>query len=186
MIRLMRKLTARQVVVSLFFISANLIGLSSAQAQWHPVSKVGLTRTPPLLLNNLAGLPVDIKSLKGKVVIVNFWASWCEPCREEFTELSYLQEKYGSKGLVVLAVNLAEMKPRIKQFLKGNGIPENSLEILQDRNSTIYKTWRARGIPTSFLLNKQGKIECVWIGAIDNADNEEVTEKITALLGQKP
>jgi predicted transcriptional regulator len=68
------------------------------------------------------------------------------------------------------------------QFLKGNGFSENSLEILLDRNSIAYKTWKARGLPTSFLLNKQGKIEGVWIGAIDNADSAEVTGKIEALL----
>ena len=169
--RLLRKLTAKRVIFSLFFFCASL-GLNCAYAQWQPVSKVGLSQTPPLLLNNLAGTPIDINAFKGKVVIVNFWASWCEPCREEFTELTYLQERYGPKGLEVLAVNLAEMKPRITQFLKGIGIPENSIEILQDRNSIIYKTWKARGIPTTFLLNKQGKID------------REVTGKIEMLLRQ--
>lgn len=179
----MRKRIARGPLLSLFFICLSL-GVNYAHAQWHPVSEVGLSQTPPLQLNNLAGIPIDINAYKGKVVIVNFWASWCEPCREEFTELTYLQEKYGPQGLKVLAVNLAEMKPRITQFLKGNGIPENSIEILQDRNSTIYKTWKARGIPTTFLLGKRGKIEGIWIGAIDNADSAEVTGKIEALLSQ--
>ncbi len=178
-----KKYTARGFFLSLFFICLGLWG-SFASAQWQPVSKVGLSQTPPLLLNNLTGTPVDIKAFKGKVVIVNFWASWCEPCREEFTELTYLQEKYGPKGIKVLAINLAEMKPRITQFLTGNGIPENAIEILQDRNSIIYKTWKARGIPTTFLLNKQGKIDSVWIGAIDNAESEEVAGKIEILLNR--
>ncbi len=181
MIQPIRISTTRDLLLSLFFIGISL-GLNCAYAQWQPSSKLGLSQAPPLLLNNLAGTTVDIKSFKGKVVLVNFWASWCEPCREEFAELTYLQEKYGPEGLQVLAVNLAEMKPRITQFLKGNGIPENTLEILQDRNSIIYKTWKARGIPTSFLLSKQGNIEGVWIGAIDNANTEEVTAKIELLL----
>ncbi|MBU3614916.1 TlpA family protein disulfide reductase [Polynucleobacter sp. Latsch14-2] len=181
MIHAIRRSTARDFLLSLFFISASL-GLNCAYAQWQPSSKVDLSEVPPLVLNNLAGTPVNINAFKGKVVLVNFWASWCEPCREEFVELIYLQEKYGPKGLKVLAVNLAEMKPRITQFLKGNGIAENALEIVQDRNSIIYKTWKARGIPTTFLLGKQGKIEGVWIGAIDNADTEEVTGKIELLL----
>ena len=84
----------------------------------------------------------------------------------------------------MLAVNLAEMKPRIIQFLKGNGIPENSLEILLDRNSVIYKSWRARGIPTTFLVGKTGKIEGVWIGAIENVDSNIVKGKIEMLLQQ--
>ena len=157
---------------------------STAHAQWRPASQVGLTQAPPLQLNNLAGKSIDIASYKGKVVVVNFWASWCEPCREEFEELNQLQENYRSKGLVVLAVNLAEMKPRIIQFLKGNGLPENAIEILLDRNSTIYKSWKARGIPTTFLIGKTGKIEGIWIGAIENVDSDEVKGKIETLLRQ--
>ena len=139
---------------------------------------------PDFSLYNTKNKLVSLSSLHGKVVLIDFWASWCEPCREEFTELTYLQDKYGAKGLKVFAVNLAEMRPRITQFLKGNGISENAIEILQDRNSIIYKTWKARGIPTTFLLNKQGKIDSVWIGAIDNADSEEVSGKIETLLRQ--
>ncbi len=183
MIDPIRRGLAREIILPLFFTCLSLTA-GSAFAQWRPISQVGLSQAPPLQLNNLADVSVNINTYKGKVVIVNFWASWCEPCREEFTELTHLQEKYGPQGLKVLALNLAEMKPRIAQFLKGNGISENSIEILQDRNSIIYKTWKARGIPTSYLLNKQGKIEGVWIGAIDNADSAEVSSKIEVLLRQ--
>lgn len=155
---------------------------NSAHAQWRPASTVGLIQAPPMQLNSFSGKAIDIHSLKGKVVLVNFWASWCEPCREEFGELIELQERYGSRGLVVLAVNVAEMKPRIVQFLRGNGISENGIEILLDRNSIVYKTWKARGIPTTFLIGKNGKIEGVWIGAIDDADSDMVKSKIETLL----
>ena len=157
---------------------------TSVYAQWQPASKIGLTQAPPIQLNNLSGKSIDLSNFKGKVLIINFWASWCEPCRAEFEELIQLQENYGGKGLNVFAINLAEMKPRITQFLKGNGLPENSIEILLDRNSTTYKAWRARGIPTTFLVSKTGKIEGVWIGAIENVDSEEVKGKIEALLRQ--
>ena len=183
MLDLIKKQIARGIFLSLFFICLSL-WVGYASAQWQSVSKVSLNQTPPLLLNNLAGETIDIKTFKGKVVIVNFWASWCEPCREEFTELTYLQDKYSAKDLKVFAVNLAEMKPRITQFIKGNGISENAIEILQDRNSIIYKTWKARGIPTTFLLNKQGKIDSVWTGAIENADSDEVSGRIETLLRQ--
>ena len=177
------KMPALELILALAFSLLASFSMS-AYAEWRPVATVGLTQAPALQLNNLTGKAIDINAYKGKVVIVNFWASWCEPCREEFGELIELQEQYGSKGLIVLAVNLAEMKPRIIQFLKGNGIPENSLEILLDRNSVIYKSWRARGIPTTFLVGKTGKIEGVWIGAIENVDSNIVKGKIEMLLQQ--
>ena len=174
----------RELALGLAF-SLLILTSYSANAEWRSPAQLGLSAvTPPLQLNNLAGKPVDISNLRGKVVVVNFWASWCEPCREEFEELSQLQENYGSQGLVVLAVNLAEMKPRVMQFLKGNGFAENSIEILLDRNSTVYKSWKARGLPTTFLVSKRGKIEAVWIGAIENIDSNAVKGKIESLLRQ--
>lgn len=175
---------ARELILSLAFSLLSFASFS-AYAEWRSPTQLGLPQTAPLLqLNNLSGKQIDITNLKGKVVVVNFWASWCEPCREEFEELTQLQESYSSKGLVVLAVNLAEMKPRITQFLKGNGFSENGVEILLDRNSMVYKSWKARGLPTTFLISKSGKIEGVWIGAIENVDSNEVKGKIETLLRQ--
>lgn len=177
--------TTRGIALSFALVLVYFLQPQIAHAQWRPASYVGLTQTPPIELNNLSGQAVDLSKLKGKVVLVNFWASWCEPCREEFGELIHLQEKYGPKGFKVLAINLAEMKPRINQFLKGNNISDSSIEILLDRNSLSYKNWRARGLPTSFLVGKTGKVEAVWVGSIDNADSDEVKSKIESLLRQQ-
>jgi thiol-disulfide isomerase/thioredoxin len=175
---------AQALILALAFSFSVLVS-SAANAEWRTPAELGLPQTTPALqLNNLSGKQIDLANFKGKVVVVNFWASWCEPCREEFEELTQLQESYGSKGLVVLAVNLAEMKPRVMQFLKGNGFSENSIEILLDRNSITYKSWRARGLPTTFLVSRSGRIEGVWIGAIENVDSNAVKGKIESLLRQ--
>jgi thiol-disulfide isomerase/thioredoxin len=175
---------AQALILALAFSFLALIG-TTANAEWQTPADLGLPQAAPALqLNNLSGKQIDLANYKGKVVVVNFWASWCEPCREEFEELTQLQENYGSKGLVVLAVNLAEMKPRIMQFLRGNGFSENSIEILLDRNSIAYKSWRARGLPTTFLVSRSGKVEGIWIGAIENVDSTAVKGKIESLLRQ--
>jgi thiol-disulfide isomerase/thioredoxin len=180
--RLNQKLTAGYLYIPLFVLF--MLFSAPAQSEWRPAQVVGLSTTPPLQVTNLAGKAVDLSNYKGKVVLLNFWASWCEPCREEFDELIHLQEKYRSKGLAVLAVNLAEMKPRIYQYLKSAGLPENAVEILRDQNSLTYKAWKARGLPNTFLINKAGQVQAVWVGAIDNADSDEVKMVIEKLLAK--
>ena len=157
-----------RITAWLLFILA--LGIGSASAEWQPISKLKLTTTPQITLNNLEGDPVSLKQFKGRVILVNFWASWCEPCREEFQDLIYLQDKHTPKKLVVLAINLAESKARVQTFLKNNIINEDALQILLDRNSLTYKEWKARGIPVSFLVNKKGQVEKYWLGQINVDD----------------
>jgi hypothetical protein len=76
------------------------------------------------------------------------------------------------------------MKPRIYQYLKSAGIPENAVEILRDQNSLTYKTWKARGLPNTFLINKAGQVQAVWVGAIEDADSNAVKLHIEKLINQ--
>jgi thiol-disulfide isomerase/thioredoxin len=177
-----QKLTAGFLLIPLFIFC--LLFSTSAKCEWRPTQSVGLTNTPPIQVTDLEGKKVELGNFKGKVVLLNFWASWCEPCRAEFDELIHLQEKYKSRGLVVLAVNLAEMKPRINQYLKSFGISENAIQILRDQNSLTYKTWKARGLPNTFLINRAGKVEAVWVGAIEDADSSDVKLRIEKLINQ--
>src|SRR4051794_23566299 len=73
---------------------------------------------PPFLLKDLEGRGYDLAALRGKVVLINFWATWCEPCRQEMPSIERLTQKLGGKPFVVLAVNLDEPESRIRQFLK--------------------------------------------------------------------
>jgi thiol-disulfide isomerase/thioredoxin len=152
-----------------------------AMAQWRPLSESGLKQTPKLELGNLAGNTISLDQFKGQVVLVNFWATWCEPCRDEFGELIHLQEKYSSKGLKVLAVNLAESKPKVHSFLKNNLIEPHSIEILLDQNSIFYKSWKARWIPVTYLVNKSGVAEAFWVGDI-RADDSKFLKKLELSL----
>lgn len=141
------------------------------------MSKIGLKPAIGFELKDLNGKTVQLSQYKSKVVLVNFWATWCEPCKEELSELIYLQEKYGTQGLAILAVNLAESNPRIQTFLKSNLILPNSLEILLDNSSLTYKAWRVKGIPTTYLVNKKGLVEAYWMGPV-NADDPKFIKAI--------
>ena len=163
-------------------ICATLLFLSlSAHAQWRPVAQNGLRQSPALELNNLDDKKINIADYKGHVVLVNFWATWCEPCKDEFGELIYMQEKYRSKGLVVMAVNLAESKRKVSAFLKNNLLDEKGIEILFDNNSIYYKSWKARWLPMTYLVGKDGQVKLFWVGEV-SADNPLFIKAIESAL----
>lgn len=103
-------------------------------------------------------LPAD---LKGKVVLLDFWASWCGPCKESFPVMEDLHKKYGAKGFVILAVNVDESKDAMKDFLKEHPA---SFTIVHDATKKLVGTANIASMPTSFLLGKDGKIAAVHKG----------------------
>jgi len=157
-------------IKNLFCLVVLLFNSNLVLAEWAPASKLGLTSATSMELKSLHGKTIHLHTYKGKVVLVTFWATWCESCKEEFSKLIQLQEKYGSQGLVILAVNLAESKPKIQTFLKSHLFPENLFDIALDNSSLTYKEWKARGIPTSYLVNQHGRIQEFWVGTFDSDD----------------
>ena len=136
-------------------------------ASWKAYSTEGGQAPAPLVLPDLAGRDVDLSSFKGEVVLVNFWATWCEPCREEMPSLQRLQQKLGGKGFRVLAVNVGEGAARIRQFLERTPV---SLSIVRDADSDVMKAWRVRMLPASFLVDRRGKLRYQIVGEADYDD----------------
>ncbi len=148
--------------------AAGFSGWSAPAA--HSVTGVEAAAPPELKLRDWQGVPRDLAEFRGKVVLVNFWASWCEPCREEMPELEELRQQYGERGLEIVAVNLAESERRIQSFVKAFLPDGMSFVILQDRDSQAYKQWRVRALPTSFLIDREGRLRWQAVGRIDPAD----------------
>lgn len=124
---------------------------------------------PELRLRDWQGQPRDLAEFRGKVVLVNFWASWCEPCREEMPELDELRQQYGARGFEIVAVNLGESQRRIQSFVTAF-LPDGvSFVILQDRDSQAYKQWQVRALPASFLLDREGRLRWQSLGRLDPA-----------------
>jgi thiol-disulfide isomerase/thioredoxin len=120
--------------------------------------------TPPLALQDLDGRPHALEDYRGKVVLVNFWATWCEPCREEMPSINRLRASLAGQPFAVLAVNLAESEPRIRRFMEQVPL---EFTVLLDRDSAVAKAWRARLLPVSFLVGPDGRVRYAVIGGYD-------------------
>ena len=139
--------------------------------------------TPALELQDLHGRTHRLADYRGKVVLVNFWATWCAPCRDEMPSMERLRKSFEGRPFEVLAVNLAEPRSRIEGFLETMPL---GFPVLLDRDSTVARAWRARLLPASYLIGPDGRIRYFHYGEIDWA-GEPVRKKVEALLqGSSP
>jgi thiol-disulfide isomerase/thioredoxin len=128
------------------------------------------------------GQPVNLDSFKGKVVVLNFWATWCEPCRAEMPSMQKLADKFGPDKLVVLGVNYQEGEPRIRRFLTQNPV---QFTILMDREGSATKAWITRVFPTSIIIGPDGRPRHLVVGEYDWA-SPAIDQLVTKLLPTQP
>jgi thiol-disulfide isomerase/thioredoxin len=121
-------------------------------------------KAPALKLPDLDGREHTLAEFKGKVVVVNFWATWCEPCRAEMPSMQKLADKFGPDKLVVLGINYQEGEPRIRRFLAQNPV---QFTILMDREGTTTKSWITRVFPTSLIVGPDGRVRHMVVGEFD-------------------
>jgi thiol-disulfide isomerase/thioredoxin len=137
--------------------------------------------TPTLTLSDHRGTNHTLAAYRNQVVLVNFWATWCEPCREEMPALQALQQKLGKERLVVLTVNYGESAEKVQQFVREVPI---DLPVLLDRDMEAAKAWQVRVLPTSFVLGQDGQIRYSVVGLLDWGDAQVV--KLIAALAVQP
>lgn len=119
---------------------------------------------PPLGLTDMDGKTWSLTALKGQPVLLNFWATWCEPCRAEMPSLERMASRHESAGLVVLAVNYQEAAPVIRRFLDQRPF---SLPILLDRDGGAAAAWTPRVFPTTVLIDRNGLPRHSVLGDLD-------------------
>ena len=125
------------------------------------VGLLGMAGRPPLVggpapeisLKDLQGHEVRLSDFRGKVVLLNFWATWCKPCKEEMPAMQTSYEKLRDKGFVVLAVNELEDTDKVAQHIRDHG---HTFEVVMDRNNTVANRYGVVGLPVSFLIDAQG------------------------------
>lgn len=127
--------------------------------RWNPRVPV-----PALEARDLRGELWRLTDLRGKAVLINFWASWCEPCRAEMPSLQALAERQGPQKLVVLAVNFKESVPAATQFAQRSGL---ALPVLLDPQGAIARQWGVRIFPSTVLIDVDGRVRAVVRGGLD-------------------
>lgn len=134
--------------------------------------------TPPLELADLEGKRHRLADYRGKAVVVNFWATWCVPCRDEMPSLERLRASVEGRPVVILAVNLAEPDSRVRKFLDATPV---RFPILMDRDAAVAKAWQAKLLPATYVLGPDGAIRYRHLGELDWS-KPEVRAQIMELL----
>ena len=180
--------------------------------QWLPVAVIGLvlagligagwmvkdrfgpvevgTRAPDFVARDMEGNRVSLADLRGEVVLLNVWATWCPPCREEMPSMQRLYRQLGPEGLKVIAVSIDAEAGRfdisgnrggnVEEFVDRMGL---TFDIWRNPDGSIQQTYRTTGIPESFVIDRNGYIVKKDIGAVI-WDTEERLESFRRLLGQ--
>jgi thiol-disulfide isomerase/thioredoxin len=134
--------------------------------------------TPPLELADLDGAVHRLSDYRGKTVLVNFWATWCEPCRAEMPSIERLRAAMEGKPFVVLAVNVGESGRVARDYAEKLPV---RFTVLLDRDGRTTRGWRARVLPASFLIGPDGAIRYSYLGELDWS-SAEVRSHIEALM----
>lgn len=140
----------------------------SARPAYQVVPWKAGAKVPPLEGTDLNGKLWRLQDLRGRAVLINFWASWCEPCRAEMPSLQALAAHNPGK-LVMLAVNLKESEPTITRFVQRTGL---GLPVLRDADGALARAWGVSIYPSTVLIDSRGRVKSVVRGEVDWAGPE--------------
>jgi len=153
-------------LILVVFLIAALTGCSSVDKG---------SQAPDFSLSDLDGNTVNFADFRGKNVYLNFWASWCDPCKEEMPDIEKTFDLYKDKDFVVLTVNTGEDKETVKSFIQNNGY---TFPVLLDTNLDVAKLYKTNDIPVSFFINKEGKIISKKVGLMTADEMKQASEQL--------
>ena len=131
--------------------------------------------SPKLTLQDLSGKSVSLDDYLGNVVLVNLWATWCPPCREEMPALQKFYEKYKPNGFVLVSINQEETREVVMPFVKEFGL---TFPVWLDLNYQAEKEFKTESLPSSFVIDRSGKVRLMWFGAISSQNLEKYVTQI--------
>ncbi len=125
---------------------------------------------PDLTLTTLGGDPVSLSDYIGQVVLVNLWATWCPPCREEMPTLQAFYEKYKSEGFVLIAIDQGEALPQVNPFVTEFKL---TFPVWLDTGSEAGRVFETMNLPSSYVIDRTGQVRLMWIGGISKKNLEK-------------
>jgi peroxiredoxin len=125
---------------------------------------------PELTLYDLDGNKVSLSDFRGQVVLLNNWATWCPPCRQEMPEFQAYYENHKSTGFQILAVEAGQPEDDVRAFVEQQGL---EFRILLDPGNLSQRTFQQSTLPNSFVIDRQGQLKLAWIGAINRSTLEK-------------
>ncbi len=168
----------RKIIYHLTFIFCFSIFSSISQSNEDvPLNNMALNEIPKpissLKFEDFSGNEIDLKDYYGKLIIINFWATWCSPCKKEMPSLDALYQNNNFKNLEIFAVNMEQPnKLNTKKFFSDLNIKK--LEIFFDSDLNFLKQFKLRGVPTTVLINKKGEEFARIIGEVNFEDKKFV------------
>ncbi len=166
-----------------------LLSLSALAAELPPLTR-GLTpipsgtAAPPLRLPDMDGTTIDLADLRGQVVLINFWATWCPPCRREMPSLERLSQATEGEGVAVLAVNIGEDEDTVFPFI-GMVEPAPTFPLLFDKDAATLEPWGVRGLPTTLVVAPDGSVAYRAVGGRE-FDHPEIVGQLLELKASRP
>lgn len=157
----------RGLMLVVFFIGLAWINLSrlpvdAAMAdQSIEAAKVGFL-APDFTLPNTDGDDIALSELRGRPVVLNFWATWCPPCRAEMPALEQTWQRYGKEGVLILGINQGESQAVVERFARGT--VDTTFPLLLDRRTEVGRTYAVRALPTTVFVDAEGRIQDIKVG----------------------
>lgn len=168
--------------IFIFVILFSLAGPFSLPAQATNLKPVkGKIAAPALVLQDLQGKKHDLKDYKGQVVLVQFWATYCAPCRKEMPSMNNMMKKMADVPFKILAVDMGESKEEVDQFVS-EVKPE--FTILMDEDGSSINDWRVFAAPSNFIIDPEGNIRYTLFGGVE-WDSDELIEKLKAVAAKQ-